>query len=154
MLRLLLPALLPSWRFFASVGPAPRIEFALLDDPKATPQWQPLIDPVIRVSWLQSFLRLFWNPKRNEELYLVTCCERLLAERPDRSSFWQREILARVIQGQAIQKALALTSAHLVFRIVLLERRGDKVMVEVAFVSSFVSSTHEMAPLSKSVPPT
>ena len=29
--KLLLPALIPSWRFFSTIAPSPRIEFALLD---------------------------------------------------------------------------------------------------------------------------
>jgi hypothetical protein len=140
MLRLLFPALLPSWRFFASVGPSPRIEYALLNDVDGTPCWQPLVSERERVTWRESFLALFWNPERNEALFLVTCCERLLADGPERSAFWQREILSRVLRKAAV----ATSTTHILYRIVVLERHGTRVEAETAFLSR----AHEVAPLS------
>ena len=39
-LKLLLPALIPSWRFFDTIAPSPRIEYALLHDPHAAAAWR------------------------------------------------------------------------------------------------------------------
>jgi len=40
-IKLLLPALMPSWRFFAAIAPSPRIELALLKTAKDVPDvWQ------------------------------------------------------------------------------------------------------------------
>ena len=76
MLRLaglLLPALIPSWRFFDEIAPSPRIEVATGDGgwvPLATASPQPGILPAIG--------RLFWNPDRNEALFLVSLAERVI----------------------------------------------------------------------------
>ncbi len=75
--RLLLPALIPSWRFFDTIAPSPRIEVAALGSANETPEWnefRPSADKQRRRDVLK---RLFWNPHWNEKLYLVSCAERL-----------------------------------------------------------------------------
>jgi hypothetical protein len=74
-LTLLLPALIPSWRFFKDVGPSPRIELR-----GAGGIWQDLSPRLARRSFAQVLLHLLWNPIWNEYLYLVTCSERLVAD--------------------------------------------------------------------------
>lgn len=79
MLRLLLPALIPSWRFFDRVGPSPRVEYVIQtaagDRP---PLWREVRPRPARVSLPVMLGRLVWNPGWNEALYLVSCAERLL----------------------------------------------------------------------------
>ncbi len=75
VLSLLLPALIPSWRFFKEVGPSPRIELR-----GAGGIWQDLTPRTGQRSFAQVLLHLLWNPVWNEYLYLVTCSERLAAD--------------------------------------------------------------------------
>ncbi|MGE0591673.1 MAG: hypothetical protein AB7G23_00935 [Vicinamibacterales bacterium] len=93
MLQLLLPALIPSWRFFDRIGPAPRVEHVLLGasggrqttgpEPgtdTSGPRWREVHPRPATVSPLAMLRRLFWNPRRNEALYLVSCAEALLED--------------------------------------------------------------------------
>ncbi len=76
MIKLLLPALIPSWRFFKSVEPSPRIEYRF-GATGSDAEWSdafPLPDQVPVAAMLS---RLFWNPRWNKYLYVVTCAERL-----------------------------------------------------------------------------
>jgi hypothetical protein len=93
-LALLLPALIPSWRFFRRVGASPRIEFAVLASPHETPlRWREFYPLPGRLPLFALIARLFWNPRWNEHLYLVTCSERFLHARVEgRAS----EILRRI----------------------------------------------------------
>lgn len=74
LLGLLLPALFPSWRFFAVIAPAPRVEFAVPGE-----DWQVFRPKRKRLTLAQMLVRLIWNPSRNEELYLASLAERLVA---------------------------------------------------------------------------
>lgn len=69
---LLLPALIPSWRFFSEIAPSPRIDYRLNGG-----AWARLCPRPPRLLARQALTRLVWNPQRNEELYLVTLSERL-----------------------------------------------------------------------------
>lgn len=93
MLHLLLPALIPSWRFFDRIGPAPRIEFAITErqDDK-TPQWREVRPRPQQVSVGKMLVRLLWNRRRNEALYLVSCAERLVEDPTEwrATELWQR----------------------------------------------------------------
>ena len=70
LIALLLPALIPSWRFFQTIEPSPRIEYRT--DGGA---WR-LANPVPRrVGPWRMLTRLFWNPARNDALYMTSCAE-------------------------------------------------------------------------------
>ncbi|MBE3637007.1 hypothetical protein [Mangrovicoccus algicola] len=71
-LRLLLPALLPSWRFFDAVGPSPRIEIR-----RPGGAWRPHDPPPPHLAPWQVALRLVWNPRGNARLFRVSLAERL-----------------------------------------------------------------------------
>lgn len=73
-LTLLMPALIPSWRFFRTVGPSPRIERIAADGTATDLMPQPA-----KLTVMQHLLRLVWNPAWNAHLYRVTCAERLVA---------------------------------------------------------------------------
>lgn len=119
-LRLLLPALTPSWRFFDSVGPSPRIEYALRDEADNWREFRPR--PAV-LSLRERLKRLFWNPHGNESLFLTSCAERLL-ENPTEHS--RREIATRI----AAQLAQGQDDAPppLQFRIVLVAPEGREVV--------------------------
>ncbi|MCD8519774.1 MAG: hypothetical protein LRY57_00355 [Alphaproteobacteria bacterium] len=93
-LQLLLPALIPSWRFFDTIAPSPRIEIALLPDEKAeAAHWREFHPRPERRSPLTILKSLFWNPRWNESLFLVSCAERLMNGEED---FAREEIFRRI----------------------------------------------------------
>ncbi|MET0545976.1 MAG: hypothetical protein ABWZ40_06670, partial [Caulobacterales bacterium] len=78
-LKLLLPALLPSWNFFDSIGPSPRIEYALLLTPEdQSPNWREFRPRPANLSFAAMLGRVFWNPRWNENLFLVSCAEKIV----------------------------------------------------------------------------
>jgi hypothetical protein len=120
-LALLAPVLFPSWGFFRAVEPSPRIE---IRHPDAPADWRPFRPTPARLSVGVMAARLFWNPRRNEDLFLASCAERLLEDgRPHA----RREIAARV---------RAELGRDAPFRLVTVRREGDGLVVETAFESS------------------
>lgn len=78
---LLLPALVPSWNFFDVIAPSPRVEYALAETRDAAlDAWTEFRPRQQRVSPGVMLARLFWNPRWNESLFLVSCAERLVEE--------------------------------------------------------------------------
>jgi hypothetical protein len=124
--KLLLPALTPSWRFFDSIGPSPRIEFALLETPEGDADWREFRPRPATLSGRKMLRRLFWNPDRNESLFLTSCAERLLETATDHS---RSEIEARIAAD------LSQGPPYLQFRIVLVRRREARLVKEVAYAS-------------------
>ena len=126
-LRLLAPALIPSWRFFKEVAPAPRIEYAVLRGPDRTPEaWTEARPRPARLSFGRMLARMLWNPRWNETLFMVSCAERLVAA-PDAHSVAElRRRLAR---------DLGPIDGHLQFRLVFLRRVGAEIVAEVEYLS-------------------
>ena len=81
MLQRLWPVLLPSWRFFDTIGPAPRLEWACAprgaaaDAPVLWQEFRPLPERRGLAAVLAS---LVWAPRRNQTLFLLGCAEHLL----------------------------------------------------------------------------
>lgn len=123
---LLLPALVPSWRFFDVIAPSPRIE---VRGPQSTGDetavWQEFRPRPAHVTPLQMLARLFWNPRWNEALFLVSCAERLIDEPTDHS---RDEIFRRIAAGLS-------ADALVQFRLLLVRREGDALVTEIAFTS-------------------
>ncbi len=72
-LKLFLPALFPSWRFFDVIAPSPRIDLAMIDHPEAACDvWRECRPRPARIRMRDIPGRLFWNPAWNESLYLAT----------------------------------------------------------------------------------
>lgn len=103
-LRLLLPAILPSWRFFDAVRASPRIDYALLAAGEEAPppgeagqlwrQFRPRPAVLTPGAMLR---RLVWNPEWNEDLFLVSLSERLMTPTtPATEAHSERELLIRV----------------------------------------------------------
>ena len=133
-LRLLLPALIPSWNFFDVIAPSPRIEYALAasrdDDPGEWREFRPRPDHVSVATMLR---RLVWNSRLNETLFVVSCAERLIDNPTDHS---QDEILRRIAADLARQPDAATQAPWLSFRLVFLSREGEAIDREVLFQSA------------------
>lgn len=127
-LDLLLPALIPSWRFFARVRLSPRVEFTLLGCVDEAPQyWQelrprPAYLPLHAMLW-----RLVWNPRWNQSLFLVSCTERYLETGSERRL---GEILSRIRLDLHRSCPAAGGARHIQLRFVMLSRDGDRVVRE------------------------
>lgn len=72
MLRLILPILFPSWRFFNSIGPSPRIMLRFNEDP-----WQEYRPKPAQLGLRQRLIALFYNPIGNKTLFVHSCAVRL-----------------------------------------------------------------------------
>ncbi|MFT3965728.1 MAG: hypothetical protein QM690_07600 [Sphingobium sp.] len=97
-LRLFLPAIMPSWRFFDAVTASPRVDYAVLSTPdEPDPEWRE-VRPRPPVLTFGTMLRhLLWNAEWNENLYLVSLSERLMSASTAATEFHsQRELLLRV----------------------------------------------------------
>lgn len=137
ILKLLLPAVIPSWRFFDVIAPSPRIQFALLDSANASSddhhEWREFRPRPAHLSFLQMLGRMFWNPERNESLFLVSCAERIV-QQPTQHS--EDEILKRIItELTANNSDVAEEVTHLQFRLLLVQRQDTRLQQHVVFHS-------------------
>lgn len=143
-LKLLLPALIPSWRFFEVVAASPRIEIATLQTKQTKPsRWTEVRPKPTCVPVRTMLKRLFWNPYRNESLFLVSCAERMLENPTDHS---QQEILKRVITDLERDPAKAPLPPYLQFRLVFVSRNKTRLQRRVRYTSPIFhinSSTEE-----------
>lgn len=126
LISLLLPALIPSWRFFKTVAPSPRIEYRLVAKSFVGP-WQEDRPRPASLSFTQMLRRLLWNPDWNEQLFLVSCSERLI-EVPSQHSL--DEINSR------IARLLPSGTEALQFRLVFLSREGGRLVKTVEYESA------------------
>lgn len=144
---LILPILIPSWRFFKSIEPSPRVQWGLTSADTMTPiNWQEFRPRPAYLSPFQIFRRLFWNPAWNESLFLVSCAERL-QEHPTEHSI--NEIRQRILRDIAHIPALPTNSNSpqnhstknhntdkiLQFRLLFVHRDGAHLIKEVLFIS-------------------
>jgi hypothetical protein len=134
MFSLLLPVLFPSWRFFSSIGPSPRILLTFLSDETEIPKtWESFNSRPMRIGVLQSLRNLFCNPKWNEMLYMNTCAEHLVDEY---SVMREKEIATRVLASvRRGDIASAVDAQYLVFKIDLVTREHQEIVQEAAFIS-------------------
>lgn len=139
MLKLILPIIFPSWRFFSSIGPSPRIQLAFVQHENDEPQdWQDFRPQPARLSLPQSLLRLVWNPQWNEALYINTCAEHLFAEySPMREREIMQRLLAMLERGDiSVDKPMP----YLVFRISAVVREQQTISQTVTFISQPAST--------------
>ncbi|GAA6208790.1 hypothetical protein NBRC116601_20830 [Cognatishimia sp. WU-CL00825] len=126
---LLLPALFPSWRFFKTVGPSPRIEYRVIKGGVET-NWQASHPIPTTISPTQMVKRLFWNPQRNTQLYMVALAERLVSGVKDHSEQELTRLVAEPLQP---------LQGMLQFRLLFLVPEGDKIAGHVLFESTPVA---------------
>jgi hypothetical protein len=72
-------------------------------------------------------LRLIWNPRWNQSLYLLGCAERLMAQPTAQSA---REIIECIKAENADASA-----AWLQFRVVFVSRQGEGTREDITYVS-------------------
>ncbi|MEH6404745.1 MAG: hypothetical protein V7750_15320 [Sneathiella sp.] len=142
-LKLLLPALIPSWRFFDTIAPSPRIEFTMLKTAQDIPvAWQEFRPRPATLSILDLLKRMVWNPRWNESLFLVSCAERLMANPTDHS---RTEIFTRIGYELKQNTASEKLSPFLQFRLVFLDRQGTEIHKRTTYTSPvyrFVENTN------------
>lgn len=134
MLKLLLPILFPSWRFFSRIDPSPRIELGFVNHSNPMPeQWQSFYNRPEKISFIQNLLRLWFNPQWNEYLYMNSCAEHLFEEN---SSFYEAEIGRRLVTRVAASDlAVPKNTTALVFRLRAVIQEDNQLSDEVVFVS-------------------
>jgi len=133
-LQLLLPALVPSWRFFDYIAASPRIQFTLFNAADDTPHtWHEFRPRPAHVPFKKMLARLIWNPYWNESLFLVSCAERLIAS-PTQHSEDEilKRIMAELMSQHSVNNAMA---THLQFRLLLVKRNGSQLQHTVAYYS-------------------
>lgn len=140
-LKLLLPALIPSWNFFDIIAPSPRIEYALLDSKgENASEWQGFRPRPKQLSFIQFLYRLFWNAEWNETLFMVSCAERIL-QNPTCYQHSENEILNRIIHelmDEDLNKSL-IAATHIQFRLLTIQRQDEQLIHEVNFESRIQS---------------
>ncbi|WP_425039705.1 hypothetical protein [Primorskyibacter sp. S187A] len=115
-IQLLLPVLFPSWRFFREVGPGISVQ-RRIGQGDGQGDWADVIARPEHVSPALMAVRLVWNPRVNQRLYLVSLAERLLTEP---TAYVEAELHARVAHGLPPGTAYAL-------RILLCDADGEAV---------------------------
>lgn len=141
-IKLFLPIIFPSWRFFSSIGPSPRIDFALLTSPHAIPSdsdWMEIFSLPETLSLEKWLKHLFYNPRWNERLFINTCAEHLL----ENDEVFYAHKIEQYIRVQIIPKRkldeLLIHSQQscFVFRIRTLVREQCNLVTQVAYVSPY-----------------
>ena len=133
-IKLLLPALIPSWNFFDEIAPSPRIQFTLLNsENKQLQNWQEFRPRPAKLSFIQILKRMVWNPRWNESLFLVSCAERIMQQYTEHS---ENEILTRIERDLTLYKQNIPTAAtQLQFRLLFVERSHEQLLEEITFIS-------------------
>jgi hypothetical protein len=133
-IKLFIPVLFPSWRFFSGIGASPRIQYAFLQSEQGEPEtWNNFRVIPPQVGFKNAFVRLFFNPVWNETLYINTCAEHLFEEY---SAMREQEIMRRLLAAIERGEVVATPKArYLVYRIVALIREGEVITSPVAFIS-------------------
>ena len=138
-IKLLFPALIPSWNFFDVIAPSPRIQFSLLKSEKESNQkWHEFRPRPLRLSFMQMLKRMLWNPRWNEYLFLVSCAERIMADSNQQViQHSENEILKRIENDLLGTEAISNISGemHLQFRLIFVQRQGTVLQEEITFVS-------------------
>jgi hypothetical protein len=133
VLKLLLPALFPSWRFFDVIGPSPRVEICLLEHPgDDRTGWRALRSRPLRLGVFDRLRAFFWNARWNETLHLANCAERFVQGQTEHCT---REIRRRVRSDLRAAGDGAVPAPFFCFRLVFVSRHEGMIRRDVAFVS-------------------
>jgi hypothetical protein len=131
-LSLILPVLLPSWRFFQTIEPSPRVQWALLSKGgAAVGDWQELRPRPMSVTARQMLVRLFWNAPRNDALFVVSCAERI-TENPTAHSI--NEITRRILEDLT-HGAEGNAASVAQFRLIFISRDDTGICQDILFQS-------------------
>ncbi len=127
---LLLPAVVPSWRFFDDIAPSPRIEYCLINNTSNEVEWQEFRPRPEHVSFPTMLKRMLFNPNWNENLFLMSCAERLMSNPTDHSV---NEISGRIRRD--LQESGDEVGEYYQFRIAFLHRHEGSIHREVTYLS-------------------
>jgi len=135
LLKLLIPALVPSWNFFDVITPSPRIQFTLFgsnDDVQT--EWQEYRPRPAHLTMFQMIGRMFWNAKWNETMFLIGCAERLMVNPTPHS---ENEILNRMIDdfSRKFSEIDLNDKTHLQFRLIVVQRQNNELTQEITYYS-------------------
>lgn len=132
-LKLLLPALIPSWRFFDIIAPSPRIEFTCLkNENDSSKNWHEFRPRPAKLSIKSLFTRIFWNPYWNESLFLVSCAERLICEPTEHS---HKEIFERIQADLEQDTGNTAAKPYLQFRLILISKENEGLQKHIVYTS-------------------
>jgi hypothetical protein len=140
-LSLILPVLIPSWRFFKAIEPSPRVQWLLLsnsDDP--SDHWQEFRPRPLAITPFQMFYRLFWNPAWNDALFVVSCAERI-AQHPARHSI---DEINRRILSDINKLPIDVTGKQMRFQLVFVHRDETGLSQEIVFLSEMIPATRPL----------
>lgn len=127
-ISLLLPVMIPSWRFFDVIAPSPRIEIRFLQNIDDEAQnWHEFCPRPAHVPISAMLKRIFWNPHWNESLFFVSCAERLMQNPAEKDC----AAIAQRIRGHVGTHGFS----GLQFRLLFISRAGDTLHRHVTFVS-------------------
>lgn len=130
---LILPALIPSWRFFETIEPSPRVQWAFVSEKGDPPaDWHSLQPRPRSVAPLASIVRLFWNPVRNDALFVVSCAERIQQRATDHSI----QEIKRRIQAELRKSQQDSAAQNFQFRLVFVRRVQTGLEQEILFTSA------------------
>lgn len=97
MIKLVLPILFPSWRFFSGIGVSPRFDVGFVSHEGDFPsEWIPFRPLPKTLSFTQNLKRLVYNPAWNELLFLNSCAERLF---DGGGEFYHQEIARHLLSA-------------------------------------------------------
>ena len=148
-LRLLLPAIIPSWRFFDAVTASPRLDFALLaTEEEEAGRWEVFRPRPAVVTPGAMLRRLLWNAESNENLFLVSLAERLVKGESEATMIHsQRELLLRVAR-HLDRHGLCGDRGWLQIRLRFVHRIGatEDIDSEVAYISGTFSIAALLTP--------
>jgi len=136
--KLLLPAVIPSWRFFDFIAPSPRVQFALLESrTSSASHWQEYRPKPAHISFASMLRRMIWNPYWNASLFVVSCSERLLINPTPHS---ENEIFMRILADLNADSSISRKQYSAIqFRLLLVSREGQQLTEEVVFYSDIRS---------------
>lgn len=141
--QLILPVLIPSWRFFDSIAPSPRVEFALFDGASASDadtdadgdiaqDWQEFWPRPEHVGVRRMLRRMLWNPCWNDSLYVVACAERLIKLEDEETQKHSSEQIAQRIRRHLPEDKKADSFK---FRLIFMNREGADVQRHLLYMS-------------------
>lgn len=144
--RLLLPAIVPSWRFFDAVSESPRVDYAVLSAPESVAEhWQEFRPRPAVLKPVTMLRRMLWNPQWNENLFLVSLAERLMTvTTAETEAHSERELLLRVARHLHRHEACD-AGTYLQIRLRFVSRNGPDHAVTSQI--AYLSGAHLMARL-------
>jgi len=132
--KLILPTIIPSWRFFDVIAPSPRIEYVLLDkNNKLLTEWCEFRPRPQSLSFFSMLARMLWNVRWNENLFMISCAERIFENSPTQY-LSELEILKR-IRKSLLCDSDVLAVENIQFHLILLEKNNNKIDQSIFFES-------------------